>query len=399
MLNAILAVMDVDDCANVNSKDLASITTLMLNDTEITALQEKDFEGLNDLENLDLHSNSLSSLPVSIFDGLRALKTLDLKENSLHSLSDDVFDELRSLKQLDLKDNDLIDLPVDVFDRLNALESLNLMGNQLTTLPKGVFDRVLDTLKSDSLSLDDSLKTTYGFSTTAQHAAESETVRVMVTLGHSLPVSIRVPYTVGGTTTTADYRNLRPRGALLFRAGETSKEVTFTLREDSDSESETILLTLSELGNVKVRKSNGSGTNAKLSAQTFLNPPQKRVHTTIVTTDGVNAAPLAAGPDAAPRLLRTGLLPNYPNPFNPETWIPYQLATPADVSISIYSANGKLIRMLNLGHQSVGIYQHRSNAAYWDGKNSPGEPVASGVYYYTLTADDFTATRKMLILK
>ena len=92
----------------------------------------------------------------------------------MRSLPDDVFDELRSLKQLDLKDNDLIDLPVGVFDRLNALESLNLKGNQLTTLPKGVFDRVLDTLKSDSLSLDDSLKTTYGFSTTTQHAAEGE---------------------------------------------------------------------------------------------------------------------------------------------------------------------------------------------------------------------------------
>ncbi len=93
----------------------------------------------------------------------------------------------------------------------------------------------------------------------------------------------------------------------------------------------------------------------------------------------------------------TILLPNYPNPFNPETWIPYQLATPADVSISIYAADGKLVRRLELGHQPVGIYESRSRAAYWDGKNTLGEPVASGVYFYTLTAGDFTATRKMLI--
>ena len=95
----------------------------------------------------------------------------------------------------------------------------------------------------------------------------------------------------------------------------------------------------------------------------------------------------------------TTLLPNYPNPFNPETWIPYQLAASADVSISIYSADGKLIRTLDLGHRSVGIYESRSRAAYWDGRNEVGEPVASGVYFYTLTAGDFTATRKMLIAK
>ena len=95
----------------------------------------------------------------------------------------------------------------------------------------------------------------------------------------------------------------------------------------------------------------------------------------------------------------TALLPNYPNPFNPETWIPYQLAAPADVSISIYAADGKLVRTLALGHQPVGIYESRNRAAYWDGKNALGESVASGVYFYTLTAGDFTATRKMLIQK
>ena len=95
----------------------------------------------------------------------------------------------------------------------------------------------------------------------------------------------------------------------------------------------------------------------------------------------------------------TTLLPNYPNPFNPETWIPYQLAEPADVTVSIYSVNGKLIQRLTLGHQPVGIYKSRSRAAYWDGRNALGEPVASGLYFYTLTAGDFTATRKMLIRK
>ena len=95
----------------------------------------------------------------------------------------------------------------------------------------------------------------------------------------------------------------------------------------------------------------------------------------------------------------TVLLHNYPNPFNPETWIPYQLAKPAEVSLTIYAANGAIVRTLKLGHQPAGFYDSRTRAAYWDGKNEVGEPVASGVYFYTLTAGDFNATRKMLITK
>ena len=95
----------------------------------------------------------------------------------------------------------------------------------------------------------------------------------------------------------------------------------------------------------------------------------------------------------------TALLPNYPNPFNPETWIPYQLSEPAEVTLTIYAVNGTKVRTLALGLMPAGIYQSRSRAAYWDGRNNVGEPVASGVYFYTLTAGEFTSTRKMLIRK
>ena len=95
----------------------------------------------------------------------------------------------------------------------------------------------------------------------------------------------------------------------------------------------------------------------------------------------------------------TTLLPNYPNPFNPETWIPYQLAKPADVTLTIYAVSGQVVRQLFLGHQLAGTYQNKSRAAYWDGRDTVGEPVASGVYFYTFTAGEFTATRKMLIRK
>ena len=90
---------------------------------------------------------------------------------------------------------------------------------------------------------------------------------------------------------------------------------------------------------------------------------------------------------------------NYPNPFNPETWIPYQLAESTEVALTIYDMNGQLVRRLALGHQAAGVYRSRSRAVYWDGRNQLGESVASGLYFYTLTAGEFTATRRMLILK
>ena len=97
--------------------------------------------------------------------------------------------------------------------------------------------------------------------------------------------------------------------------------------------------------------------------------------------------------------ITTALLANYPNPFNPETWIPYQLGKPSEVSIRIHSVTGKLIKTLELGLIPAGIYDDKSRSAYWDGRNEFGESVASGVYFYTFTADDYTATGRMLIQK
>ena len=95
----------------------------------------------------------------------------------------------------------------------------------------------------------------------------------------------------------------------------------------------------------------------------------------------------------------TELLRNYPNPFNPETWIPYRLAEDAFVTLTIYNGGGQVVRTLDIGHQVASIYESRSKAVYWNGRNAFGETVASGIYFYTLTAGDFSATRKMVILK
>ena len=144
----------------------------------------------------------------------------------------------------------------------------------------------------------------------------------------------------------------------------------------------------------EVQRANFTGENVQNIA-TELGQPANLALGIVLTDTMIAAAPVTfeESPD------ETHLLTNYPNPFNPETWIPYQLATPSDVTLHIYAVNGAVVRTLALGHQLAGIYHSKSQAAYWDGRNEQGERVASGVYFYTLSMEDFTATRKMLIKK
>lgn len=93
------------------------------------------------------------------------------------------------------------------------------------------------------------------------------------------------------------------------------------------------------------------------------------------------------------------LLPNYPNPFNPNKLIPYQLAKPAAVTLTISNVQGVVVCEMKLGYQTAGLYATRSRAILWDGRNSIGEKVATGVNFYTLNAGEYAATRKMLIVK
>ena len=120
----------------------------------------------------------------------------------------------------------------------------------------------------------------------------------------------------------------------------------------------------------------------------------------IVTADDVKSGILELEDLIAYEIpAETELLRNYPNPFNPETWIPYRLAEDADVSLTIYDVNGELVRSIDVGHQSAAVYESRAKAIYWDGRNRFGEQVASGIYFYSLSTSDFSATRKMVILK
>ena len=118
-----------------------------------------------------------------------------------------------------------------------------------------------------------------------------------------------------------------------------------------------------------------------------------------VTPEDLANAVLSVKFDSIGQPAQNLLLQNYPNPFNPETWIPYQLSEDSSVSVSIYDTTGQLVRTLPLGFQAAGFYNSRERAAYWDGRNTLGERVASGIYFYQLTTPDFQQTRRLVIVK
>ena len=106
-----------------------------------------------------------------------------------------------------------------------------------------------------------------------------------------------------------------------------------------------------------------------------------------------------AAPSVVSLPAETQLFANFPNPFNPETWIPFHLQDAGEVTLSIYGVSGHLVRTIPLGHLSSGSYDTKDTAAYWDGRNEHGTQVASGIYFYTLETQGVSFTRKMVVLK
>jgi len=170
------------------------------------------------------------------------------------------------------------------------------------------------------------------------------------------------------------------------------------MREDDDSAGE---IMLSSCITGAGRGVSGSGVVATLRFKLMGNSPGAISIYELVVADErgkINTLPRKEFALQVPPQ-RTCLLMNYPNPLNPETWIPYELAEASDVRIEIYSLTGKLIRVIDLGYRQPGFYIRREDAAHWDGRNETGEEAASGVYFCTIKAGDFSATRRMAVLR
>ena len=382
------AVDDITDCNDVTTEHLAAITELSISRASVTSLKSGDFSGLPSLETLSISYNSgLTSLPSDIFDGLSSLTSLSLNNNGLTSLPSGVFDDLTVLDSLSINNNSLGDsgLPSGIFANLSSLTELWLTNNSLNNpldaddpstanvdFPDNIFVGLtsLDTLRLNGNS------GSFGrpwFKVALIKVAEGQ-FKVRIRVG--APFTMSVPFTV--THGTVD-------------GGHTSAAISV-----GTAESETFTVTRT------------AGTTDAVIVMLTSSPSLPRPSHdgyTLYRTDASNQIEVIAAVAGAPHSTEdtvpesTALLANYPNPANPETWIPYQLAKPADVSLTIYNVRGVVVRQLKLGHQQTGIYHTRSRAAYWDGKNAIGESVASGVYFYVFKAGKYTALRKMLIRK
>ncbi len=192
------------------------------------------------------------------------------------------------------------------------------------------------------------------------------------------------------------YQYSGPYQAFGFEQSElslTNNTAGATITDWSTNDRSTVFtaeITVTQSGQVTFGVAENVATNLAGNGNTAA--VQKTV--TVTLADNPGTAPLATM-----RPNKTQLHANFPNPFNPETWIPYQLAKPAEVTLTIYNTRGVVVQTIVLGHQAAGVYTSRSRAIHWDGRNMFGEKVATGLYFYTLKAGDFSATRKMLIRK
>ena len=429
---------------------LTNLKTLELAENELTSLPAGIFGDLASLEALYLDYNQLSSIPSGLFDDLTSLNTLDIYHNELSSFPANIFDDLTALTHLNCSNNDLSSLSSNVFEKLTNLENLALPRNELTSLPSGIFNGLsklihLDLHNNDITSLDSnifsdlsSLETLY-LNGNELTSLPSGLFSGLSKLKYLNIASNMIPGMNPGRLPEGIFLGLsslevlkledNPRGdgralgiSIFLEKVDGAK---FKLKVDEGAPYNMVIQMMVVNGRlahgnnyVPIATGNGespainvirtSGTTGAVTVRTVVEThPKPILHTgyfigvwkiqnlPLEVIPAVGGAPNSTSkvPDV------TNLLPNYPNPFNPETWIPYQLAKASDVTLTIYNMRGVVVRELDLGHKPAGYYTDRKRSAHWDGRNDIGEKVAAGVYFSTLKAGEYTATRKMMIRK
>ena len=437
---------------------LTNLTELNLSGNSISSIAS--VAGLTQLTWLHLQSNKISD--IAALAGLMNLTRLSLDRNSISNISAlSSLTQLTELRLDRNNISDLSPLVANT--GLGSGDTVDVRGNPLSYLSIHTHIPTLQnrglTVEFDNRTHPTLLKISGDNQKGASFAPLSQpfVVEVQDANGSALAgISVRFAVTTGGgalsTTITRTDENGRAQSTLTLgpnlgtntvSVSAAGIEVSVTFYAISDTESPPItadvnndgsvnildlILIASELGNVGTNLAadvNGDGVvsilDLILAAGMFEDAaaapsvqPQVPETLTAVEVQGwltdarsleVKDAIMKRGFVVLEQLLmsltprETELLANYPNPFNPETWIPYRLAEDAFVTLTIYDLSGHLVRTLDVGHRIASAYESRSKAIYWDGKNGLGEGVASSVYFYTLTAGDYSATRRMVILK
>ena len=341
-------------------KSLTNLTTLSLNYNDIS-----DVTPLKNLTNLDyLYIYSIGMSDATPLKDFTNLIELNLGDNNISDVTplksltnltgllmekNDISDvtplkSLTNLTYLALNDNDITALPTGFFKGFSNLNGTNLREN-----PGTPFTLTLQLARTDNTDLT---------------AASPATVKVKLAEGAPFDMSVTLSITGGTLSSTT---------ATIAKGSTESSAITVT-------------------------QSGAGATTVTLGTAPTV-PSSYRGIQTAVGSSLVLFSSGAGPPVVMEQPSTTTLLPNYPNPFNPETWIPYQLSKSAKVTLTIYNIRGVAIRQLALGHKPAGVYYTRTRAAYWDGRNNLGEKVGAGLYFVKFSAGDYTATRKMLIRK
>ncbi|MCY3744268.1 MAG: cadherin domain-containing protein [Candidatus Poribacteria bacterium] len=423
------AVPDVNNPDEVTPEHLAGITKLDLSNKGIRSLKSSDFSGLSTLTNLNLQNNSITDIApledlttltwlylnntsisdISALEDLTSLTYLNLGNTSISDIS--ALENLTSLTSLFLSDTSISDISalenltfltglwlnntsisdISALENLTSVALLNLSGASISDIS------ALENLTSLLwLLLEGNPISDYGPLRRLMRA--NWLVSIDININNNIPV-----FSDGDSTTRSVAENTEAGiniGAAVSATDADNHTLTYSLG-GTDADAFDIV---TESGQLQTKAALDADTKSAYTVTVTVydgNSGGDRITVTIDVTESddenVRGAPSVEVSPIIPD--RTALLTNFPNPFNPETWIPYQLAKPAEVTLTIYDIRGVVVRELKLGHQAAGMYHSRSRAIYWDGSNTLGEKVATGVYFYTLKAGDFTATRKLLIRK
>ncbi len=398
---------------------LDDVRTISLAGNDLTSLTDGVFDEITTLEALNLSGNDLTSLPADIFDEITSLRTLSLSENDLDSLPDGIFDEITGLINLHLKDiglsslpdgmfddfthlatlslddNDLSFLPADIFDENTALKEINLSGNSLSSISSDVFD---ENTALEDIDLSENSLSALPFGILDGLTA----LKTLELDGNSdNPLSLTVSLE---KVSDGQFKAVAPIGApfdiilpISATNGSISDDATSITISTGKVESDTLTITRTDGTTAAVTMDIGTLPSIPTSHNGYVLVKSTDLPLEVISPVGNAPATVNNSTSVLPGVTR--LLSNYPNPFNPDTWIPYQLTEPADVTLTIYDVRGTIVRQFSLGYRPAGFYTSKTLAVYWDGKNRQGERVASSIYYCSLIAGDFTATRKILILK
>ena len=386
---------------------LTSLTTLNLNGNPIGDFTP--LTGLTTLTTLELGGTGLSSLDV--ISGLTGLTALNLSDNRLTAIAR--LANLTALTKLNLSGNTIVD--ITPLSSLTSLRTLELADNAITTLTPLTALTLLTYLDVSENGITEvapllalaNLRTLRLMGNPILNTAPLYPLTQRVPpVAIDIAVSQYPPWDVNedGTVDASDSALVT---AALGQTGDAIENPRTDVNGDGTVDNADVLLITANLDGGVAGAPAMKSLLSQLDTETFRTLDRVTLETYLnqlrLESDGSlkyrNAIALLEGLLAALRPTETRLLANYPNPFNPETWLPYELAVDTTVEIFIYNARGVLVRHLELGHQPAGYYVAKSRAAYWDGRNRVGERVSSGVYFYELRAGDVSQLRKMVILK